>query len=298
MGDVMRTRDPGGANALLKRADAAIELARNQGAGTILRVDELEAGALDLAASDRKWSDEIARLMDDVRVAVHPMPHDGDSALAMLPVAGADRCGLDSAALVAMAERYGLGGELAQRQLSELCRELAARRAALKTFDFVLLPGFIGRELLADRGEQLIRLTSDLRLPASKFCVTLSESLLDTLAEQAAELIPRLRSAGFRICIDEIGSSQQPLAMIGRDWAVDFLKFELGGREGLGEIRTRRAFVAAIQTMADLSGLRTIAGCPDDRYLAEELKRLGIDYLLPLTAQPRLLGDHLAAGGG
>ncbi len=114
--------------------------------------------------------------------------------------------------------------------------------------------------------------------------------LIENLA-RARALIGSLREAGFRFALDDFGAGFTSFSYL-RELPVDFLKIDGSFIKNLPEDPFSLAVVRAVNNLAHVLKLETIAEFVDRPEILEKLKDIGIDY-----AQGFLFGEPSADGG-
>jgi len=105
-----------------------------------------------------------------------------------------------------------------------------------------------------------------------------TESAVMTSPTQAAAQLGALRALGVRISLDDFGTGQTSLAMLGQ-LPVDELKVDRTFVRGLGETRAESAVVHVVVQLAHLPGLSVVAEGVEDASAAQKLRDLGYDRL-------------------
>ena len=113
----------------------------------------------------------------------------------------------------------------------------------------------------------------------------MSEASFGQNQANASSLIERLHAMGCQVAIDNFGSGLGNFAAL-KDLSLDFIKIEGQLIRDIGSDDVDLTMVTAINQMAHLLNIRTIAENLDNELVLPKLKLIGIDY-----AQGFYLGD-------
>lgn len=127
-------------------------------------------------------------------------------------------------------------------------------------------------------------------VPASRMRLEITESVVMDNAEEAAEILGRLKSLGLGISIDDFGTGYSSLACL-RRYPIDQFKIDRSFIQDLGQHSENKAIVMAIIRLAHSLGLGTVAEGVETRQQRDYLSRAGCDlvqgflYSRPLPAE-------------
>ncbi|MBB3311234.1 diguanylate cyclase (GGDEF)-like protein [Rhizobium sp. BK196] len=150
-------------------------------------------------------------------------------------------------------------------QLLQL-EQMVANRALAK---FATLSNFATATLFLNLDVRLIphgnRLVESLLLqlktaniPPSSVCFEFSERFDNTSVPEFAELVSRLRRAGFKLAIDDFGVGHGEMKLL-CDYSVDYLKIDRHFVEDIDRSPRKRHLLKSIVNMAHVLGTRVIA---------------------------------------
>jgi diguanylate cyclase (GGDEF)-like protein/PAS domain S-box-containing protein len=269
------------AEELLRNADAAMYMAKEQGKGRY-QVFEPEMHASALARLELKT--DLARALDAREFSLRYQPVVDMESGAMTgvealvrwehPVRGV----VSPAEFIPLAEDTGLIVPLGRQLLIEACREAAALQAACPRN-----PPLSMSVNLSARQLQRVELIDHVREALDRSGIepqTLVLELTETLMMQDMDLailrLHQLRELGVRLAIDDFGTGYSSLNSI-RAFPIDLLKIDksfLGSGEGdaavppltaailgLASVLDLRPVAEGIETPAQLARLREL-GCP------------------------------------
>ncbi len=114
------------------------------------------------------------------------------------------------------------------------------------------------------------------RVPPELLRVEITESSLMDDPARAREVLARLRAQGVQISIDDFGTGYSSLAYL-KDLTVDELKIDRSFVREMAVDEGARAIVRAVIDLADDLGLRVVAEGVEDRPTWEALAALGCD---------------------
>jgi diguanylate cyclase (GGDEF)-like protein len=180
-------------------------------------------------------------------------------------------------AFIPAAERYGLMPRIDRWIISHACRQLAtleARGVVLPTCMINLSGASVSDTRLADFIGGCLN-ENGLSGRHIGFEVT-ETAAIDNLAS-AAHLMSRLRALGCPIALDDFGAGMCSFSYL-KSLPVDFLKIDGGFVRDITTDPIDAALVEAIQRIARLMGLQTIAECVEDQAALEALQAIEVDY--------------------
>ena len=112
----------------------------------------------------------------------------------------------------------------------------------------------------------------------ARVCFELTETAAITNHTSAIVFLETLRARGVRFALDDFGSGLSSFAYL-KSLPVDFLKIDGVFVRDLASDRIAHGIVKAIVDIGHLIGSTTIAEFVEDAATAQELERLGADYL-------------------
>ena len=175
------------------------------------------------------------------------------------------------------AARYGFLGAIDRWVIRRLCEWLAGNPQHLQklaqvnvnlTADSLLAPDF--HQLLSDTLERH-------ELPASKFCIEVTEMVALGELGVPAKWIEELRSQGLKVALDDFGSGFASYAYL-RQLPLDILKIDGSFISGIEHDPINQAMVGSMRQIAGQLGLLTVAEFVETQASLDCLRSLGIDY--------------------
>jgi EAL domain-containing protein (putative c-di-GMP-specific phosphodiesterase class I) len=232
------------------------------------------------AHGDLGWMRRIEEAFANERFVLHRQSKrelTGDDGLdhfeVLLRMVDADGATIPPLAFIPYAERHGLMPRIDRWVIATALRRLGALATPS-----VCCINLSGASLTDPALAQFIRaqLQAHGVAPASAcFEVTETAAIADLAAARA--LMDGLRALGCRFALDDFGSGMSSFAQL-KHLPVDFLKIDGGFIQDLATSPTDAAMVTAINDVAHVMGLRTIAERVEDEATLDALRRIGVDY--------------------
>ena len=175
------------------------------------------------------------------------------------------------------AARYGFLGAIDRWVIRRLCEWLAENPQHLQKLAQVNV-NLTADSLLAADFHQLLHDTLERHeLPASKFCIEVTEMVALGELGVPAQWIEELRSKGLKVALDDFGSGFASYAYL-RHLPLDILKIDGSFIRGIEQDPINQAMVGSMQQIAAQLGLQTVAEFVETQQSLECLRALGIDY--------------------
>ena len=137
-------------------------------------------------------------------------------------------------------------------------------------------------------------------VPADMLCFEITEAAAIANLSRATLLIQTLKQAGCLFALDNFGSSMSLFAYL-EQLPVDFLKIDGSFIRTMAENRVTHAITDAINRVAHVMSIETVAVCAETAPILALLKELGVDHAQGFALarpQPLLLpeADALVPG--
>lgn len=263
-------RPGAGAEVLLRHADTALYVGKDQRRGTLFRYDPV----LDTA-------EERLRLTGDLRAAIadgqldvhyqpqtHPVTGDVLGAEALVRWTHPDRGPVSPEQFVALAEHTGLINPLTDLVLTRALRACTRWRAAGHAIDVAV--NLSARSLAEDLPGRVQRHLSAAGLPAEALTLEITETAVMTDVTQALAVLRGLRDVGVRLSVDDFGTGQSSLAYL-KGLPITEMKVDRAFVRDLAVDEGDAALVRAAVGLGHALGLRVVAEGVED---GEALRRL------------------------
>jgi diguanylate cyclase (GGDEF)-like protein/PAS domain S-box-containing protein len=286
---------------LLKNADAAMYLAKEQGRSTLRFFSaELRQQLSERVAAEQRLREAIRReqllLHFQPRVLVATGRIIGTEALVRWQAPGEPL--VYPASFIAIAEETGLILDIGRYVLRAACMQ--ARRWQDAGHCIVVSINASPRELQQERyAEQVLAALQEFRLPADALEIEITESMVVQDAPRMIRMLNRLQEAGVQIAIDDFGTGYSNLRYLQR-FPAQRLKIDRSFITDILRSPEDTAIVRAIITLGHNLGMKVVAEGVEQEAQIELLRQLGCDELQgfplgrPVPAQE--LDSRLRAG--
>ncbi len=277
---IARARDGDGPDDLLRNADVAMYVSKNQGKGRhqLFRPEmhEQVMERLELEADMRKTlGGEDFGLHFQPIVELQTGHISGLEALARWnhPVRG----NIPPSTFVPLAEDTGLIVPLGYWVLREACRHAAAWQAEAPASSALLsmTVNLSGRQLheegLVDEVRAALRASG---LVPSSLVLEVTESVMMQDTELTLSRLHELKELGVQLAIDDFGTGYSSLAYLQR-FPIDIMKIDRAFVDGVARSPGDLELVRSILSLADSLGLYTVAEGIEDEAQRAALLRLG-----------------------
>jgi diguanylate cyclase (GGDEF)-like protein len=283
---VSDTTEPGlTADALLRRADAAMDTGKRRGKGRLVRYEPAVAAAIGnpdlpnlLAAALRREAENGGRPGDGLDVHYQPIVRmDDGSTVAVEALARWTSRTLGAVpadVFVAAAERAGLVGELDNLVLDRACREVAALGDQDGTPLRVHVNVCASRLCDSDLESAVSEALSRHGLPSGQLVLEITETSRIPDLTAAATVAQRLRDRGIQLAIDDFGTGYNTLAEL-HLMPVDIVKLCQAYTAVDAQPRQVEALCRSVVSISRALGITVIAEGVETASQAGTLARLG-----------------------
>ena len=298
IGVIAVTAASGTLQDVLKMADTACYMAKNEGRNRV-RVLDAELAGLPLS-KQAQWLDRVQRALDvdDFQLYFQPI-------IALQGHGAGDHYELlirmeDEASKIytpdtfmSVVERYDLAGKLDRRVVYKALSWFAAHPEPLARLSLCEIN--LSAHSLTDATfpQFVIEQFQSFELPPARFCFTISES--DAIANLASvqHLIQILKDFGCYLALDDFGSGLSSFVYL-KSLAVDYLKINGTLVKNILDDPVHLEMVTAINRIGHLLGKQTIAEFVESAEILAKLRELGVDYAQGFHIErPHALDDML-----
>jgi diguanylate cyclase (GGDEF)-like protein/PAS domain S-box-containing protein len=276
------TAQPGevGTDQLLRQADAAGQMAKHRGGGTIHVFDEaMQARALRRAVVE----DSLHGAASRDELVLHYQPEVSLRTNAIVAVEALVRWQHPEWGLVApgefvpVAEASNLILELGGWVLTTAMRQCAGWRAQFPETAPSVAINISARQFLQDDFVELVASTLDSTgADPADICLEITESILMDDIELTVATLRRLKGLGVQLAVDDFGTGYSSLSYL-RRFPVDILKVDQSFVNGLGHDPEDSAIVQAVVHMGRALQLTTVAEGVETAHHLIELRELDCD---------------------
>ena len=212
---------------------------------------------------------------------------DGDTPHYEILVRMLDRDGhpVPPSAFMPTAERYNLLGSIERWVISSLVEFLAAQYESgaiprdgnqqTSAFYAVNLSGASIND--ASFTDFMRKLINRFNLPRGLLCFEVTETTAIANLTKAAALMHELKTLGCRFALDDFGIGMSSFAYL-KYLPVDYIKIDGVFVRGMAGDPMDHAIVEAINRIAHILGLKTVAEFVEDASILEQLRGVGVDY--------------------
>jgi diguanylate cyclase (GGDEF)-like protein len=193
--------------------------------------------------------------------------------------------------LIGIAEQTGLIRPLTLWVLNQALRQCRSWRRAGHSFD-VAVNLSIRNLLDAELPTDVLRLLSDLGLPASCLTFEITESSIMSDPVRSLAVLGRLREMGVHLAIDDFGTGYSSFSHL-RRLPVNEIKIDKSFVQHLGSDESDLVIVRSIVDLGRNLGLRVVAEGVEDDAAWRELANLGCDVVQGYVLTYPLSGDDL-----
>jgi diguanylate cyclase (GGDEF)-like protein/PAS domain S-box-containing protein len=279
---VAQNRPGDGPEELVRNADMAMYRAKADGKS---RVRVYEPAMHDAALARLDLEAELRRALHHGQLVLHYQPTvrlaDGELCgfEALLRWDHPERGLLPPAEFVPVAEETGLIVEMGRWVLREACAQVRTWQGAHPEVAMAVAVNVSPRQLLDPRlAEDVTTVLQATGLPAGSLTIEITESGI--LADRGGSVarLRELQALGVRVALDDFGTGYSSLSRL-RELPIDLLKIDKGFIDGVAENTESTGLVHAILRMAETLALETIAEGVEEQAQADELRRLGAEYV-------------------
>ena len=108
-------------------------------------------------------------------------------------------------------------------------------------------------------------------------CFEITEATACANLLRAASMIRELKNLGCLFALDHFGAALSSFEQI-KELPVDFLKIDGGFIKRIADDRIHRAIAEAINRVAHVMAIQTVAECAESQSMLDILKELGVDH--------------------
>jgi diguanylate cyclase (GGDEF)-like protein len=283
-----------GTDQLLRQADAAGQIAKHRGGGTIHLFDE------DMQARARRRAeveDALRGAADRGELVLHFQPEVSLRTNQIVAVEALVRWQHPAWGLVApvefvpVAETTNLILELGTWVLGAAMDQCARWRAGFPERSPMVAINISARQFLQDDFVQLVAsMLQHTGAEPGDICLEITESILMDDVEVTVATLRRLKALGVQLAVDDFGTGYSSLSYL-RRFPVDILKVDQSFVSGLGHDPEDSAIVQAVVHMGRALQLTTVAEGVETAHQLIELRELecdiaqGYHFARPTTAE-------------
>ena len=298
IGLVPLTATSGNVAATLAAADSACYAAKEQGRNRV-HLYQTDDALLAQQKTQMQWVSRLTHALDANRFrlyhqAIAPLAQQGRGRPhyeVLLRLLDENDRVVEPMAFVPAAERYNLMPAIDRWVVREVISHHAVhQRHAPVAERPIFAINLSGTSLLDERMAELVcGLLAEHGVPADMLCFEISEAAAIANISRAMHFIQRLKREGCLFALDNFGSSMASFSYL-KQLPVDFLKIDGSFIRTMVEDSLARAMAEAINQVAHVMAIETVAECAESAPILALLQELGVDHAQGYAlAQPQPL---------
>lgn len=285
VGVVAITKDSGNLDEVLRAADAACYVAKDQGRNRV-HFYQPDDELLAQRSTDMQWLHRLREAIDSDQLILHgqsifPLGHVSQQPMMcelLVRMLDFDGRLVPPMTFIPAAERFNLMFDLdlwvigsAFRQIATLCKENPQDKR-------IFTINLSGQSLDHPDLELLIQeLELKYRVDPHRVCFEITETSVIANMDRALGLMDQLRRRGFLFALDDFGTGLSSFAYL-KKLPVDYLKIDGEFVRDILHDPVDKAMVDTIKRIGDVLGMMTIAESIEDDATCSLLTAMGIDY--------------------
>lgn len=182
-------------------------------------------------------------------------------------------------AFIPAAERYHLMPELDRWVIQRLFSELNRNQSQIQGQLDLISVNLSGQTLNEQSfGQWLVEALSRLNFPHSRICFEITETAAVANLQEASAFIHSIKQHGCKFALDDFGSGLSSFGYL-RSLPVDFLKVDGAIVKEVADDPIAASMVAAVQHVASVMNLETIAEFVESEAIRQKLGEIGVSYV-------------------
>lgn len=293
------TRESGDIATIMSTADTACYMAKEKGRNQI-HVHDTNDNELAAYQTEMRWVNRIQEALIENRlelyaqeiVSVRAETSQQKHLEILLRLRDQDGTVHVPGAFLPAAERYSEIGKIDRWVFEHVYDVLATNSANDVAICNVNISGAsMGNSEFLD---DVIKRIQSGPVDPGRLCFEITETTAISNLQAAQSFLSALRAAGCRFALDDFGSGVSSMNYL-KNLAVDVIKIDGSFVRDMATDPIDHAMVEAIQRVANLMHIETVAEHVEDRATVKALRKIGIDYAQGyLFGKPRPLAEFLA----
>lgn len=291
----------------LAEADAACYAAKEQGRNRV-HLYQPDDATLAQQKTQMQWVSRLTHALDTDRFRLYqqiiaPLGQNGQGQgrgrphyeILLRLLDEEDRI-VEPMAFVPAAERYNLMPTIDRWVVREVIRHHAVQQRLASVAERPIYAVNLSGSSLSDErlAEFVQSLLAEYGVPADMLCFEISETAAIANLNHATHLIQTLKHAGCLFALDDFGSCMSSFSYL-KQLPVDFLKIDGSVIRTIAEDRLTRAMAEAINRVAHVMAIETVAECAETAPILALLHELGVDHAQGYAlARPQPLPEAVA----
>jgi diguanylate cyclase (GGDEF)-like protein len=281
---------------LLSAADSACYVAKENGRNQVHVYRQNDRAIAD-RQGQMQWTHRIQSALEENRFELHfqtiiPIRDASSSALSgellirmVETPKNREKKLITPTAFIPAAERYQLMPKIDQWVIVNALGVLKKLQYGVNQWDMccINLSGqSIGDQKILDVIVDTLKST---KVPPSILCFEITESSVIANLDNAHQFISTLKAMGCRFALDDFGTGLSSFAYL-KNLPVDFIKLDGELVKDIASDKTSYAMVDAINQVAHVLGMKTIAEHVETEDTIQALQRMGVDYAQGFGIEP------------
>jgi diguanylate cyclase (GGDEF)-like protein/PAS domain S-box-containing protein len=276
----------GSVSAALAAADAACYAAKEQGRNRV-HLYQPDDALLTQQHTQMQWVSRLTHALDANRFRLYqqviaPLGQHGQGRPhheVLLRLLDEEGRVVEPMAFVPAAERYNLMPAIDRWVVREVISRHAVQQRHAPVAERPIFAVNLSGSSLADErlAEFVYGLLAEHGVPADMLCFEITETAAIANLSRATEFIQALKREGCLFALDNFGSSMSSFAYL-KQLPVDFLKIDGSFIRTIAEDSLTRAMADAINRVAHVMAIETVAECAESAPILALLKELGVDH--------------------
>lgn len=281
------------ADEVMNAADAACYAAKRRGRNRV-HVYQQEDQGLSRYSNETQWFTRLSEALEKDRFQLfyQPIAASDDSSgqprrcEVLLRLIDENNHLVSPAAFIPAAERYSLMPEIDRwviRNCFAYLKDRLAQSQEPSLMDIATTTiysiNLSGASIDDDRFLKFIKdQLAHYAVPPGLICFEITETAAISNMKRAVSFIEQLKQVGCQFALDDFGTGMSSLAYL-RTLPVDYLKIDGSFIQDIASDQVACAMVEAVNHVAHLMGLRTVAEFVSSAELLEKVRTLGVDYM-------------------
>lgn len=266
---------------LLRRADLACYAAKDLGRNRV-HVYSQDDADLNRRHGEMEWVARIRRALDEQRLVLFGQDilqtsGVGSHTEILVRMLAEDGQVISPGAFIPAAERYNLMAAVDRWVVENALQHIAAMKPENGNGGhyFINLSGSSLSE--ASFFDHIHRQFDQTGVEPQRVCFEITETAAISNLQTSVNFINSIRDMGCRFALDDFGSGLSSFSYL-KTIPVDYVKIDGTFVRDIVDDRMDLAIVEAINNIAHVAGLRTIAEFVETRAVFDKLRELGVDY--------------------
>ncbi|MFK5950559.1 MAG: EAL domain-containing protein [Methylococcales bacterium] len=272
---------------VLSAADAACYSAKESGRNRVC-FHEIDASATSVQQQEMQWVSRLQEALDNDGFELYlqriqcvnsqKTPSNHYEVLLRKRCENGDI--IPPGAFLPAAERFNLIGSVDTWVIENVFKKLEALRATNKYPGNLILSINLSGSSMAniDLLKRISYLLDESDFPAENFCFEVTETAAIANLKQATMFLSSLRDKGCKVALDDFGSGLSSFAYL-KELPIDYLKIDGLFVKDIAVDNIDKAFVEAINQIAQVMNLETIAEFVENDEIMQILTEIGVNYV-------------------